>query len=72
MRHSVQKRIRTAICRIVFINVALVKKNHSIVDKKKSLHVLQVLSYELWDKNACSNTYEHVDKMAPFLASEMA
>ena len=54
MRHSVQKRIRTAICRIVFINVALVKKNHSIVDKKKS----QVLSYKHWDKNTCSNTYE--------------
>ena len=32
--------------RIVFINVALDKKNHSIVDKKKSLYVLQVLSYK--------------------------
>ena len=57
--------------RIVFINVVLYKKNHSIVDQKNH-YVLQFLSYEHWKKIHAAIHMSSGDKMAPFLASEMA
>ena len=43
--------------RIKLIIVESDKCRHSQVDKK-TLHVIQDLSYRHWDRNTCSNTYE--------------